>query len=108
MMDTPPAIIDGDTFRLGAERVRIENIDAPEIHGRCDAETKLAALAKEKLSIILMSATPEVQRHGTDRYGRTLALIRVEGADVGDMLIAANVAVPWKGRRHDWCSVLRK
>lgn len=28
-----PVIIDGDTFALGSERVRIENIDAPETQG---------------------------------------------------------------------------
>ena len=31
-MDTPPAIvIDGDTLRFGAERIRLIDIDAPEM-----------------------------------------------------------------------------
>ena len=28
-------IADGDTFTLDGEKVRIENIDAPEMHGKC-------------------------------------------------------------------------
>jgi len=54
---TPPAIvIDGDTIRLGAERIRILNIDAPETEGRarCNAERRLAAVATMTLTEIIM------------------------------------------------------
>lgn len=107
---TPPAIVivDGDTFRLGSERVRIFNIDAPELHGRCDAERLLALAAKERLAVILTSGQPDLDRKGRDRYGRTLAYVRVSGADVGEMLIVAHLAWPWQGRRHDWCSTPAK
>lgn len=106
-LDVPPQIIDGDTFRLGSERVRILNIDAPEMpaHARCDAEGYLALAAKDRLSVTLLEAGKglSVERHGRDRYGRTLALIRVSGADVGEILIKAHLAVPWGGKRHQWC-----
>jgi endonuclease YncB( thermonuclease family) len=104
---TPPAIvIDGDTIRLGTERIRIRNIDAPETEGRakCNAERRLAALATQKLTEIIMGERLEIERHGKDRFGRTLAYIRVSGADVGEMLIRARVAVRWEGRRAVWCS----
>jgi len=45
-----------------------------------------------------------MERHGKDRFGRTLAYIRVSGADVGEMLIMAHVAVRWGNGRPDWCS----
>ena len=98
-------VIDGDTIRLGAERVRIMNIDAPETEGRarCNAERRLAAVATMKLTEIIMGERLQVERHGKDRFGRTLAYIRVRGADVGEMLIKARVAVPWGNGRPDWC-----
>ena len=99
-------VVDGDTIRLGAERVRIMNIDAPETEGRakCNAERRLAAVATEKLTEIIMGERLEVERHGKDRFGRTLAYIRVRGADVGELLIKARVAVQWGNGRPDWCA----
>ena len=105
-MDTPPAIvIDGDTIRLGAERIRLIDIDAPEMAtgARCDAERALAELAKGKLTESIAGQPLEIDRRGKDRFGRTLAYIRVSGADVGEMLIRARVAVRWEGRQHEWC-----
>jgi len=109
-MDYVPAaevrVIDGDTLRIGAERIRLIDIDAPEMGSgaRCDAERYLADIAKERLSTIIEGQQLEVDRRGRDRFGRTLAYIRVSGADVGEMLIRARVAVRWEGRRHEWCS----
>ena len=45
---------------------------------------------------------PETGRM-TDRYGRMLATISVNGRDVGDMLISENLARPWEGKRRSWC-----
>ena len=103
---TPPAIvIDGDTLRIGAERIRLINIDAPEMGNgaECDAERSLAEVAKQKLTEIVAGQQLAIDRRDKDRFGRTLAYIRVRGADVGDMLIRAHVAVRWEGRQHDWC-----
>lgn len=106
-MDQPPAIvIDGDTFRLGSERIRISNIDAPEMPGgaKCDAEANLALLAKDRLSGLLKPGDSlSITRQGVDRYGRTLALVAVNGGDVGLAMIEARLAIKWDRRRHDWC-----
>ncbi|ANV26582.1 MULTISPECIES: thermonuclease family protein [Hyphomicrobiales] len=98
---------DGDSIRLGAghqsEAVRIFNIDAPEIEGRCAYESNLAREAKIRLAEILQGRRVEIQRQGTDRYGRTLAAIRVEGHDVGDVLVSEGLARTWAGWREPWC-----
>ena len=75
---------DGDTFRFGTETVRILNIDAPEIKGRCDAERRQALAAKLKLSQLLDNAgRVSIERSKRrDPYRRTLALVRVDGRDV--------------------------
>jgi micrococcal nuclease len=91
MMDTPPAVvIDRDTIRRGAERIRIMNIDAPETEDRakCNAERRLAALATMTLSKLIVGERLEIERHG-NRFGRTLAYMRVSGAEVDEMLIRA-------------------
>jgi endonuclease YncB( thermonuclease family) len=100
---------DGDSLRLGltsqAEAVRIFNIDAPEIDGACAEESELAQRAKTRLSEILDASRVEIFRQGADRYGRTLAAVRVDGADVGDQLVREGLARTWAGRREPWCPV---
>src|SRR5262245_48538880 len=102
----PVRVIDGDTIRLGSERVRIMNIDAPETENRarCNAERRLAAEATRTLTEIITGKALAIERHGKDRFGRTLAYIRVGGADVGEMLIRARVAVRWGNGRPNWCA----
>ena len=98
---------DGDSIRLGmgqqSEAVRIFNIDAPEMEGRCIHETDLARQAKIRLAEILQGRRGEILRQGTDRDGRALAAIRVEGRDVGDVLVDEGLARTWAGRREPWC-----
>ena len=98
---------DGDSIRLGttrqSEAVRIFNIDAPEIEGQCAYESDLALQSKNRLAELLNGQQIEILRQGTDRYGRTLAAIRVEGHDVGDILVGEGLARTWAGRREPWC-----
>lgn len=100
-----PQVHDGDSIRCGAERVRISNIDAPELPGSpkcgsrhgytawCDyaaGERARAALARR-----LGGQRVTIVRSGTDSYGRTLALVQVNGQDVGEWLIAQGLARRW-------------
>lgn len=98
---------DGNSIRLGttrqSEAVRIFNIDAPEIEGQCAYETDLALQSKIRLAELLKGQRIEILHQGTDRYGRTLAAIRVEGRDVGDILVSEGLARTWAGRREPWC-----
>jgi endonuclease YncB( thermonuclease family) len=104
-------IIDGDTFALGREKIRIENIDAPEsFRSRCEAELELALRAKERLATLLRSGPIIITRSGEDRYRRTLARIQVGDRDVGQVLVREGLALPWRGsatareeRLRHWC-----
>ncbi|WP_022697946.1 thermonuclease family protein [Euryhalocaulis caribicus] len=100
-------VIDGDTFEVlsTGERVRIENIDTPEVGGRseCRAERQLAALATTYAESLFEGAAVEIERQGEDRYGRTLARVSVDGRDFGEEMIAGGYAVTWTGRTADWC-----
>ncbi|WP_375567577.1 thermonuclease family protein [Oceaniradius stylonematis] len=73
------------------------------MEGRCVFETDLALQAKIRLAQILEGRRVEILRQGTDRYGRTLAAVRVEGQDVGDILVGEGLARTWTGRREPWC-----
>lgn len=96
---------DGDSIRLGqsGERIRIFNIDAPEIDGRCPYETDLAQQSKNRLAEMMDGQQLIIRRQGTDRYGRTLAAVSVNGVDAGDVLVSEGLARTWSGRREAWC-----
>lgn len=101
-----PQIHDGDSIRCGAERIRIANIDAPELpdspkcHDRrssyawCDY--KLGFSAREALSAFLASGPVKVRRVGIDAYGRTLAIVTVNGKDAGEYLVQRGLARRWR------------
>lgn len=99
-------VYDGDTFTFAGERIRIANIDTPELFSpHCDAEKRLARLAKLKLKLLLsdVGGIDIIRMPEPDRFGRTLARVRVNGIDVGESLIADGLAAPWTGRRFQWC-----
>lgn len=103
-------VIDGDTITVRSERIRIANIDAPEIgHPKCDAERRLGLVARKRLAELLGSGQVDVEKGDPesgrikDRYGRTLALVYVDGKDVGETLIEELLARPWQGKRRNWC-----
>lgn len=99
-------VIDGDTFSLGGERVRLSNIDAPELGrgARCRAEAQLAQDARRYLRRRFADAgRAEITRSGRDRFRRTLATVRIDGRDVGDDMVSAGLARRWEGQREQWC-----
>lgn len=97
------SITDGDTIRCGDERIRLMSIDTPELHSpKCPQEALQAAEARDRLRELL-SGGFTVERHGKDVYRRTLAVVRVNGRDVGEQLVAEKLARRWTGRREPWC-----
>jgi len=98
--------IDGDTVDCGAVRVRLVNVDTPELHGQCAAEIAMAERARDftaaRLAAGPVTIKPDPKRP-RDRYGRALAWVIVEGRDIGEDLIAAGLARRWDGRRRPWC-----
>lgn len=104
-------VIDGDTVALGAEHIRLLDIDAPEIsQPRCEAEAYLGLQAKARLKALLAGQDVSIARDGRDRYGRTLARLTVSGRSVGAVLVAEGLAVTWepgpaayRARLKHWC-----
>jgi len=101
-------VVDGDTIDLRGERIRLPNLDAPEMPGRaaCREEGELALQAKAKLAETLRTG-PLILLHrqtmtSRDQYGRTLARITVDGIDVSKTLRQAGVARLY-GFGWGWC-----
>lgn len=93
----------GDSFIVERERIRITDIDAPELDGECTYESSLAIRTRDRL-IALLNAEPfEIQRQGEDRYGRTLAVVVNSRGSIGDQLFREGLARTWAGRREPWC-----
>jgi endonuclease YncB( thermonuclease family) len=90
-------LVDGDTIRIDNIKIRIVNIDTPETYrSRCERELILGLRAKERLRELLDSGDVTYKATGTDRYGRTLAHVHVDGANVGEQLISEGHALRWR------------
>jgi micrococcal nuclease len=99
----PPAqrvtcVVDGDTVWIEREKIRLLDIDAPEMEGRCPAERALAVRSRDRLIVLLRGREVTIAREGLDKYGRTLARLD----DVGDQLVREGLARRW-GDRRGWC-----
>lgn len=89
-------VIDGDTIRCGDERIRLLGIDAPELPGHCRAGRVCAPGDPYASSASLreaMSSTMQIERVGTDRYGRTLALVAGRRGDLSCWQLAHREAI---------------
>lgn len=94
---------DGDTVWIEGEKIRIADIDTPELNGDCDYERDLAIKARHRLVELLNASPFIIKRNGNDRYGRTLAILHRSGRSIGDQLVAEGLARAWSGRRELWC-----
>ncbi len=109
-------IFDGDTFAGYVKledgisisvRVRLMNVDTPEIHGACAREINMAKRARDRLAeLIPIGTTVELKDIKDDKYlGRIDAnVIMADGRDVGRVLIDEGLGRPYAGgRRAPWC-----
>jgi micrococcal nuclease len=103
---------DGDTCILdreilpGRARVRLSNADTPEIEGKCPAEIKRAIEARDYTRAMVVGRVVTLLAVQPDKYRKRIdAYVSIDGRDVGDALMAAGLARPYKGGQRDgWCS----
>lgn len=100
-------VVDGDTIWLEGTKIRIADIDTPEVgQPRCDYEYDLGMQATYRLVDLLNAGPWDVQLIGSrdeDQYGRKLRVLNRNGRSIGDMLVAEGLARTWTGRREPWC-----
>ncbi|WP_332872427.1 thermonuclease family protein [Allopontixanthobacter confluentis] len=100
-------VVDGDTFWLDGIKIRIADIDTPEIsQPRCDYEYELGMRATYRLVDLLNVGPFELRTIGNrdeDQYGRKLRVVIRDGRSLGDQLVSEGLARTWTGRREPWC-----
>lgn len=99
-------VVDGDTFWYRGAKIRIADINAPEVsEPHCAAEARLGARATRRLAELLSAGafTLEPADRLRDSYGRRLFTVTRGGASLGTQLEAEGLAEPWRGHRGDWC-----
>lgn len=76
----PIYTIDGDTLRMGPERIRLRGIDTPELSEPRGQE------ARQRLEQLLKEGPIRIVPHGQDVYGRTVADVFVNGRNIAEVL----------------------
>jgi len=93
---TVSRVSDGDTLRTTSGRkVRLVQIDAPELHGDCFGKGALAALRKlaPPGTRVVLERDPALD--ATDRYGRQLRYVFVGATNVNVALVRQGGASPY-------------
>jgi endonuclease YncB( thermonuclease family) len=88
-------IIDGDTFEARARlpglnvdtKVRLRNVDAPELHARCADELAKAQAARAALETMLAAGGVTISQVGIDKYGGRVDAV-VSTRDTADLSAA--------------------
>lgn len=99
-------VVDGDTIWLAGQKIRVADIDAPETHPpRCAYEAALGTRATRRLQQLLNNGAISLQAidRDTDRYGRKLRIVLVDGRSVGGRLVDEGLARWYAGGRRPWC-----
>ncbi len=92
-------VTDGDTIRIGDERIRFSGIDAPEIKQTCiyqEIEFKCGEFSKNLLIEKILNQQVSCIRESTDQYGRTLAECFVGKESLSSYLVREGYAFAYR------------
>lgn len=101
-------VYDGDTITIASKpykecpevykfSVRLNGIDTPEIKGSCESEIKIAKLARDRVSELVMGKIITLQNVTTEKYGRLLAEVYLGDLHLNNWLIEQRLAVFYDG-----------
>ena len=80
---------DGDTCRTSeGEQIRLACIDTPEMGGK-RAQPQRARDARDRLRSLVVGKSVSLQRISSDRYGRTVGELFVDGMNVQQVMVAS-------------------
>lgn len=92
----PAVVHDGDTIRIGAQRIRLFGIDAPEAAQVCDSGDKgswpCGAVATARLAALIGERPVDCIPRDRDRYGRLVATCSVGRVDLAERMVAEGLA----------------
>jgi endonuclease YncB( thermonuclease family) len=101
----PAYTIDGDTIEVGEYRIRLFGIDAPEIRQTCNRnneEWRCGQDAAFALADKIGSNPVECEARDRDRYGRTVAVCRLNGEDISAWMVREGWALAYRQYSLDY------
>ena len=101
-------VYDGDTITIASKLpfrnspiykfpVRLIGIDSPEIKGKSDAEIALAKQSRDALNDLIFGKTVKLRDVSTEKYGRLLANVYVDGLHVNKWMLDNKYAIEYDG-----------
>lgn len=101
-------VVDGDTIWYRGEKIRIADLDTPEVTSPgCANEAAMGRKATLRLQALLnegpFTLEPNTFGPSEDKYGRSLKLVTRGGESIGAMLVREGLAEEWGGPRKRWC-----
>lgn len=99
-------VVDGDTFWFRGEKIRIADIDTPELSPpRCAREKQVGEAAKHRLYTMLNAGSFSLLAgwRDEDQYGRKLRTVYRDGLSIGTILVGEGLARRWEVSRRGWC-----
>lgn len=95
--NAPLKIIDGDSFEIGTERIRLMGIDAPEYTQSCKNNKKekysCGKTTLEFLTDLIADNEVKCKPHKKDKYNRHLSICYVKDKDINAELIRNGYAI---------------
>lgn len=101
-------VSDGDTLRIGTERIRLHAIDAPESDQSCgtgDGAWPCGAVATARLETLVAGRVVDCLPRDRDRYGRAVSTCSADGLDLGGQLVAEGLARAYLRYGDDYAAV---
>lgn len=96
-LDGPFVAIDGDTLAVGAERLRLEGLDAPEVRQVCQdtsgVDWACGSEAQAALERLTSAASAVCSGSSRDRYDRLLVRCRDGALDINAQMVRIGLAV---------------
>jgi endonuclease YncB( thermonuclease family) len=84
-------ITDGDTLKQGGLRYRLWGVDAPELAQTCPDGWPAGRMAATRLQALTAGRSIVCQEKDQDRYGRTVAICRASGEDLGALMAPRSI-----------------
>ncbi|MBB4570466.1 thermonuclease family protein [Rhizobium leucaenae] len=100
-------VVDGNTFWQNGIKIRLADIDVPDIEpSHCAGERQKATAAKLRLQALLNNDTFVLSGsgRGDDQHGGKFRIAMRAGRSIGDQLVAEGLARRWTGQTSSWCS----
>jgi endonuclease YncB( thermonuclease family) len=96
-------VIDGDTITVNQNgfksTIRLVGIDAPEkYHGKHQPGQPFSQTSSKYLVSLVLDKYVDIVAYGTDRYGRILGIVYVDGKNVNLAMIKAGLAEVYRGK----------